>query len=368
MKKEALILERDFIKANYRFFVIAADIGGSNSYFAIMGVRDNKNFDIIMRYSCSTYEVNKVYDILNEMLYEAKRQYNIEVNRCCIGGAGPISRKRGYIKLTNFYLKIDSKEILSNSMLNRVILVNDFEAIGYGLDLLDINKDAIQLEHIGEDLTRGWTPTNTFSVIGAGTGLGMSIAYYDFSKYIHIPLPSEGGHIDFPPYDNMEIEYVEFLKKTALEKKEVHPEFERVLSGFGMENIYNFIRYKTLFKETEITKMIDQLKGNEKLHEIDTNYGRDQTCTKTVDMVINFYARAARALALMSESYGGLFITGRIALNNIDRFKDGKFMGEFEKHDKRSDVLRKTPVYIITNRDVGLYGCCNVAVNFFNIC
>ena len=83
-------------------------------------------------------------------------------------------------------------------------------------------------------------------------------------------------------------------------------------------------------------------------------------------MFINFYARAARNLALMAKCYAGLFIAGKIALKEIEFIKDKRFMEEFEKHDIRPDILKKIPVYVITNIDVSLYGCANAAVNFFS--
>ena len=367
MKKEILVSKKDFGKKNYEFYVAAADIGASNSSFAVIGVVGRKNYDIILKNTCQSKDVDDIPRIFNDLLFEAKELYNVEVNRCCIGGAGPVSRKRGYIKLTNLDLEIDAKQILKNTMLNKVILVNDFEAIGYGLDLLDLNKDTVKLEHVGEDLTTGWTPANVFAVIGAGTGLGMTIVPYNQGNHIHEPLPSEGGHVDFCAYNKFEQELVEFLKKNALEKKEVHPELERVLSAKGKEYIYEFIRSKNIYPETGITNQIDNLDGISKIHEISLNYDRDETCKKTVEVFMNIYARAARTLALISECYAGLFIAGRIALKHIDKFQDKSFMEEFERHDKRNDVLRKIPVYIITNNDVGLYGCCNVAVNFYNI-
>lgn len=367
MDKEIKISKENFNKSKYERFIIVGDIGGTNAYIAIICSKNNKSFDIIFKRTYLTKDINGFENILNDALKEAKEEYDIEISIACIGAAGPISRKRGYVKLTNVDLKINKKELLAKTMLNKIILVNDFEAIGYGLDLLDLEKDVIKLPHVREDLTGNWTAANTFAVIGAGTGLGISITHYDMNKHLHAPLPSEGGHIDFTPYDKLEMELVEFLKEKRVTKKDVHPELERVLSGHGMENIYNFLITKKEFKKTSIVKKINKLKGTEKLQEIENDYGKDKTCKKTVDMFINFYARAARYLALISECYSGLFITGRIALKNIERLKDKSFMEEFERHDKRSDVLRKIPVYVITNRDVGLYGCCNVAINFFNI-
>jgi glucokinase len=283
-----------------------------------------------------------------------------------VAAAGPVSRKRTYIKLTNIDFQVNTSEILNNTLLKKVILVNDFEAIGYGLDLLDINKDVVMLPHVGEDLTNRSLLSNTFAVIGAGNGLGVTIAYYDSQKHMHVPLPSEGGHVEFSPHDEIELELVRYLKERVLKKKDVHPEFERLVSGIGMSHIYDFLRYKKIFPETEITKKIDSMQGIPKLKEID-NSQNDPTCRKTSELFFSFYARAARNLALTAECYSGLFITGGIVSHYLDTIRNGEFMREFEMHDIRNDVLRKTPVYVILNKDVGLLGCCNVAVNFYNL-
>lgn len=366
-EREILISQNDFRISDYKFFVLSADVGGSHTYVAVMGVRSKKKYDMILKYSYKTSEVAVFHEVLNKALQDAHEMFHIGINRCCIGGAGPVSRKRGYIKLTNHDLEINQKEILAHTMLNKVILINDFEAVGYGLDMLDLVEHTYELDHVGEDLTHHWTPGNTYAVIGAGTGLGMSIVHYDLGKHLHIPLPSEGGHMDFVPYNHLEMELVEYLKKNKLTKKDVHPEYERVLCGTGVAILYEFLRSKQMFGETEITKKIDDMSEEEKPQEIFNNYKNDETCAKVVDMFINFYARAARILALIAECYSGLFIAGKIAIRNPELFGTGKFMEEFEKHDKRNDVLRKTKVYIVKNEDAGLLGCCNVAANFYNI-
>ncbi|MBN1793037.1 glucokinase [Candidatus Woesearchaeota archaeon] len=359
--------EKDFDKSKYRFFTIVADVGGTNSYFAVMGVRDNKNYDIILKEKTLTLHLKEIYTPLNDILKKAYETYSIEVGRACISAAGPVSRRRGHIDLTNAGLQIKRGEILSKTLLKKVILINDFEAIGFGIDHLDLNKDVMELKHTGDLGKQGWVFSNTCAVIGAGTGLGTSVVYYDYDTHLHTPLPSEGGHMDLPAHDEFEFDLVQFLKKKVLKTKDAHPEFERVLSGQGLHNIYNFLKSRRGFKPTATTRKLDKLEGNVKLEAIDDNYGKDKTCTQTIDLFVKFYARAAKNLALISECYSGLFIAGRITLRNKDAFTKGDFMKEFEKHEKETGLLKKIPVFIITNTDVSLYGCCNVLTNFYSL-
>jgi len=366
MDKHIYIKPTEFDPKHFERYMLSADVGGEHTYLAAMGIKDKKNFEILFIQVFETSKIEDIFNCLNQVLAEAHNDYKIEIARAVIAAAGPVSRKRTYIKLTNVDLKIDSKEILENTLLKKVILLNDFEAIGYGLDLLDLERDVILLPHVGEDLTRKDNLTNTYAVMGAGNGLGVSIAYYSNNNHMHVPLPSEGGHIEFSPHDHLELELVHYLKDYVLKKKVAHPEYERLVSGPGINHIYDFLRHKKMLPETEANLQIDALKGNEKLVEIQ-NHVNDETCKKAIELFIMFYARAARNLALTSECYSGLFLAGGIVIKYMEKFIHSDFMKEFEMHDVRSDVLRKTPVYIIKNKNVGLLGCCNVAVNFFNL-
>jgi len=270
-----------------------------------------------------------------------------------------------YVKLTNAGLELNTAELLKNTMLTKIILLNDFEAVGYSLDLLNLNKDCLRLPHTKKSRSEIIKISN-YASIGAGTGLGMCIAPYDKVRKLHIPLASEGGHADFPPYDELEMDLVKFIKRKKLTDDKLHPDFENVLSGVGLETIYDFLTSRKGFKKSIIVKEINKLKRDDKLKEIESNCGGDNTCKKTVDLFMKFYARAAKNLALMSKCYSGLFIAGNIALKHISDFKRNEFMQEFEKHDKRPDILRKIPVYVITNRDASLLGCSNAAINFFD--
>ncbi|MBR9705797.1 hypothetical protein GOV14_02060 [Candidatus Pacearchaeota archaeon] len=364
MRRDIKIPTGDFNKSNYTTFIIVGDVGGTNTSMAIVGVRTNTSFDIIFKHSYFTKEIRAFEHILNETLKKAKDEYNIEIEVAALGAAGPISDNREYVKLTNADLELNTYELLNKTLLKKIILLNDFEAVGYGLDLLDLSEDVIKLPHSGEDLTESSTTSN-YAAIGAGTGFGMCIAFYDRQRKLHMPFPSEGGHIELAPNNRLEMGLIRFIKKKKQARRDVHPDVESVLSGPGLENIYDFLISKTWFKN-KILRKIGLLQDAEKLAEIEANYHLDKTCRKTIDLFISFYARAARNLALMSKCYAGLFIVGKIALKELEFIKDKKFMQEFEQHSKRPDILERIPVYVITNESISLYGCSNAAINFFN--
>lgn len=359
MQKSVYISPAEFRKQSYRSFVIVADIGGTNTRIGIMGVKDPKKFDIIFRSNLLTSELRSIESVLNSILKYAKEEYDIETDTACLGTAGAITRigDRSYVRLTNTSLEIDTSKVLPKTMLKSIHLINDFEAIGYGLDILDLSKDVKRITH--PEAVDG-PEESTMAVIGAGTGLGMAIVPYNKERHLHTPFPSEGGHMELASHDLTELELVHFLKK-KVSTKDYHPDIEDVVSGRGIENIYEF--FSTKYPETPLGKRIKQLRGEEKIKMISESYHQDQICKKSIDQFIMFYGRAARSLALLSQPYAGLFIAGGIVLRHPD-WMGRLFLEEFLRHEKKSDFIWKIPVYTIINPDVSLYGCCNVAVNF----
>jgi len=349
--------------------ILAAFVGGKNTKIAIMTVKNKRSFEILFSVDHLTRKIHDFSDSINNILEMAKENYGVKPILGCVAAAGPVSRKRGYIRLTNTDLEIEKTKLLAKTPLKKIFLLNDYEAIGYGIDFLNKSTDMILFPHVGEDLTAGKSNQNTIAVIGAENELGMTIAQYIPIKDLHMAIPSEGGHMDFAPYNDFEAKFVKYLQKKVMSRKDVQPEYERVLSAKGMENIFDYVVGLKGHKQNSIVRKIKKLSGLEKRSAIGENYHRNKACKLTIDTFMSFYARASRNLALMCEPYSGLFLADVIALRYLKREKDKsrmlvRFMTEYELHDKRSDVLRKVPVYMISNKKAGLYGCCNAVVNF----
>jgi len=356
-----------FKKGNSKQYILAAHIGGKNTKVAVMSINSSRSFEIVFSLDYLTRKVGDICPVINNVLEMAKENHGIQPQLGCIAAAGPISRRRNYIKLTNIDLEIRRSKVVSQTHLTKVVLLNDYEAIAYGIDFLKKERDLIMFPHVGEDLTGGKTNKNTIAVIGAENELGMSIAQYIPDKDLHMAIPSEGGHIDFAAYTEFEEELVKYIQGKIMKRRNLQPEYERVLSAEGMENIFKFLASKNT--SNKIVQKISKLRGLEMRSMIGQNYHANKVCRLTIDTFMGFYARACRNLALLSECYSGLYLADVTALRYLKRETDKKrilvrFMNEYEKHDKRSDVLRKVPVYMIINRNVSLLGCCNVATNF----
>lgn len=360
-EKKVKVNSEDFRKREYNGFVLAGDIGGTNTNLAIMGYTDKK-MTYIFSLHFKSQKIKDLIEPINTILKVAKDEYDIEISKSCLAVAGPINPEKNYCKLTNTKFSVDANKILKNTLLGSFSLINDFEAIGYGIEFLDKNNenDIIQLPHPKNCFPKP-AKKGTIVVVGAGTGLGKCIVVYDRNRLKYITLPSEGGHADFAPDNDIEWELMNFFKKNILKTKH-HPSYDKILSGFGIEGIYSFFKYKKMFPSTKFTKEIDSSENKPTL--ISKHSKKDKTCAKVIDVFIRIYARFARNAALDPLSFEGLYVAGGIASKNIEKFKEGTFMKIFENNISMKEILKKIPVFVIMNYDASLYGAANVAVNF----
>lgn len=353
MKVEyAIKHEREGIRnEDYSCFVLGGDIGGTHTNLGIFGVRGNRPI-LIFSLHFKSQELNSLIPAVEKVVDYTKKEHDIHVERACFGAAGRISADRDSGQLTNVEWDITTKEILEKTSLKSALLINDFEAIGYGINLLDLSNesDIFKIKH--NPHLHNELPEATKAIIGAGTGLGKSILVYSDTHKIYVPIPSEGGHGDFPARTEFELELVNFIKKQRRIKSAVS--YEEVISGRGLEILYLFLRALRGAKPTKYTLEIDESKDKAKL--ITSYKDRDETCKETLRLYSLFYARCAKNFVLDSLARGGLYIAGGIASKNPEIFRRQEFIEEFEKADKVSGILKDVPIYVVVNYDVGMYG------------
>lgn len=128
-------------------------------------------------------------------------------------------------------------------------------------------------------------------------------------------------------------------------------------------NIFNFLKEELYPQTNEVTTKIDSLRKKDKPKAIAEHAKNSEICAKAFEMFLEQYAKAARNLAITTLAQGGLYIAGGIAMKNLSQFKKPYFMQTFTKNYKHGDLLRKIPVFIITDYDVSLYGCANAIMH-----
>jgi glucokinase len=338
----------------YPLFVLGADVGGTNTNLGVSGVRNNKPV-LLFSLHFRSQELKSLTPAINETLRYAREKHGIRLGRACIGAAGPVSANHGYCRLINAEWSINAREVLKKTRLRSLFIINDFEAVGYGVNLLNpkIRGDVLTVR---KEVSHGNSKT-TRAVIGAGTGLGKNILVYDDRYKAHIPVPSEGGHADFPAQNEFELKLIEFIRGYRRLREPVN--YEEVISGRGIEAVYEFLKSTGKYKPTRYTREIDE--SGDKTPLIAGYRNRDAACREAFRLYTTYYARCAKNFVLDTLASGGLYIAGGVAAKNPEIFKTKEFIKEFENAYKQTEILKTIPIYVILNHNIGLYGSCFAA-------
>lgn len=343
------IHQTEFEVGQFDGFVLGGDVGGTNTNIAVAGVRDGK---ASLLYSAH-FESRRLFSLvpaIREALDYGREKYGIEVGWGVVGVAGPVADPRR-AKPTNLPWTVDAEEIRREFGFDEFRIENDFMILGRGIESL---KEVDLFSAKGGDPAFG----DGRAVIGAGTGLGKAILVYDGKRYR--PVPSEGGHADFPVQDQFDLDLADFIRGG----RKAPASYEDLLSGRGIEGIYDFLREKRGGTEktgrTEKTGEIED--AVDRAAAISKRRTTDPLCRETFAVYARCFGRCAKNFVLEALATGGLYIAGGIAAKNREVFASPEFLAEFLNAEKQRQILERTPVYVITNYDVSLYGACNAAV------
>ena len=321
---------------------LAGDIGGTNTSL-LLSEHSNSDIQTIYKRIYSSKDYADFYLILEDFLKSSN--LGSPINAACFAVAGPI--QNNVVQVTNLPWLIKKYEIIKRFNIRAVKLINDFQAVGYGLATLD-DKDLKTLQ-AGKPDSEG-----PKLLVGAGTGLGIGIIV-TINTDIRI-MPSEGGNADFSPRNDLEIELLQFLMQ---HKKRIS--CEEVLSGKGLIRIYEFIKANNLAKKT--SELHNRLKSNDSAAKISAYglSGKDPIAELALHYFTKIYGAQAGNLALTILATGGVYIAGGIAPKIIDKLSDGSFIDSFNDNPKMKSILRNMPVHIILNTTVGLNGSRSIA-------
>ena len=189
------------------------------------------------------------------------------------------------------------------------------------------------------------------ALIAAGTGLGEGFMIWN--GRIHVPYPSEGGHADFAPRNEDEIDLLRFLKQ----KYNGRISFERVVSGMGLTNSTSFCAKCGAW--TSRHWLAEQIAAEDDPNTVITEMAlaaKSEICEKALDMFVSAYGAEAGNLALKILSVGGLYVGGGIAPRILEKLKDGTFMKAFTDKGRLSQLLVNMPVRVILESRTALMG------------
>ncbi len=269
----------------------------------------------------------------------------VKLTAACFGIAGPVIDNR--CQTTNLPWIVDGAVIAKQFEIPRVQLLNDLEATAYGL--LWLRPDELEILNAGNPPKK----RQALALVAAGTGLGEGILFWDGKSYR--PMPSEGGHADFAPNDDQEIELLRYLRSQYL-----HVSYERILSGPGLHAIYEFLRDT---KKNEPTWLAEKIKAGNPAAEIAQAglQGQAEIAKQALELFASIYGAEAGNLALKALSLDGVYVGGGIAPKLITKLKDGTFMKGFLNKGRYKKLLSNMPVKVIMNQQTALLGAASVA-------
>jgi glucokinase len=279
------------------------------------------------------------------MIEQMLHRHPVPVAAACFGIAGPVID--GESRPTNLSWTISEKKLRKQFGWNRVQILNDLRATALSIPLLG------RQELFSLNRPQQRKPGN-MALVAPGTGLGQALILHDRGRYR--PLASEGGHADFAPSDEAEVELWRFLYQRF-----GHVSVERVLSGQGLVNIYNWL---TSINGTEASPRVRQAKGTSDPAAIITENainGTDPLCREALERFCRIFGAVAGNLALTGMTTGGVFLGGGITPKILPILEKSEFLDSFTAKGRFSDFLTIIPVRVICNDKAALIGAAQCA-------
>ena len=359
IRKSKKIAHR-FVASKYISFVLGGDISATNSTLAIAGVKKGGRFEIIITFHIMTAYISSLPDLLRGILIQMKNDYKISVSSICLGIAAPVEDENKNISMTNSSLRISKRELVKSTKIKDIRILNDFEIIGYSLNVIAGDKSrilAINRPGTGRAKHAHSQGIAVKAIIGAGTGLGKSILVFDKVNNAYVPIRSEGGHADFPLQDEFDIALAAFLRGSGKVRGSI--QYEDIISGKGISNIYSYLQSTGRYRQTSCQEDVMLSRNSPEI--ISAYSGKDRLCRDTMQKFADYYAMAARNFALEALCFGGLYIAGGIAGKNKGLFTSRRFSQGFQRSSMGSRILKDIPIYLITDYECSLYGACYFA-------
>jgi glucokinase len=315
--------------------ILTGDIGGTKTRLARLRCGPT-GWEIARE---QTY-VSNDHDTLTEIVRLFLQTQDMVPEAAAFGLAGPVQHRQ--CRITNLPWVIDADELERELGIPRVVLLNDLEAVAWGLPALTA-EDVATLQP-GANHSRG-----NRSVIAPGTGLGEAGLYWDGAAYR--PFATEGGHCDFAPTTPLQFEFFQYLQKSH-----PSPAWENVLSGPGLESLYDFLLQQA---DTEPPEwFVAAQNGGDPAAAISVlaDSGEDPIAVQALEEFVKLLGAEAGNLALKHMATGGLYIGGGIAPKIVTWLQRSSFLEQFHLKGKMRELMQSIPVHVILNDRVALYG------------
>ncbi len=324
--------------------ILAGDIGGTNTRLAFFEGRPDRLQPVQIEIYPSAQFPGPV-----EIVRKFLAAHPQAVDGVCFGLPGAVID--GRVETTIVPWVVDSRKMAAELGVASITLVNYLLANAHGIALLEESDFVV--------LNPGVQGKGNCALISAGTGLGEAGLYADGRGGYH-PFPSEGGHADFAPHNELEMDLLRYLMGRF-----EHVSYERVLSGPGLNNIYQFLRETG--RGEEPAWLAEQIAQGDPSAAISKSAleGTSAICVQALDIFVSLYGAEAGNLALKMLATGGLYVGGGIAPKIVRKLSSTAFMKAFSAKGRVGGLLKDIPVRVITNDKTALLGAGRVAALAF---
>ncbi len=320
--------------------LLAGDIGGTKTRVAIVSPEAGPRAPLAE----ATFPSAR-YPSLEAVVREFLGQVNVRVDRASFAVAGPVVA--GRVAVTNLHWLVDEKQLSQELDIPSVHLLNDLEAIACAVPWLAEEPADLHTLNVGQPV-----PAGTIAVIAPGTGLGEGYLTWDGSRYrAH---PSEGGHTDFGPTNEFEIDLLRYLQGRL-----GHVSYEWLCSGIGLPNIYAYLKDSGYADEPPW--LAEQLAATADPTPVIATAALDperpcELCVATLNAFVSILGAEAGNLALKVLSTGGVYLGGGIPPRILPALQHERFLRAFRNKGRLSVVLERMPVHVILNPKAALLG------------
>ena len=323
--------------------ILAGDIGGTKANLAL--------FDTVGPGRISAPHHPETHRCADYPTFEAlvdayRRQHPETVEIASFGVAGPVIG--GHVKGTHLPWEIDARQSSKELGIRTVLLLNDLGATAYGVDALEAN----QLVTIQEGAA---DPESCAALIAAGTGLGETFLVPTPTH--RFPIPSEGGHADFAPRTDRELELFRILRARF-----GRVSYERVVSGIGITNIAGWTHSAKSAAKAWKAHDVEAAGGDlAAIVSAKSLEGSCVWCREAMDLFVSAYGAEAGNLALRGVSRAGVYVGGGIAPKILPALQDGQFVDAFRDKAPHAALLTSIPIRVILEERTAVLGAARFA-------
>jgi glucokinase len=322
-------------------FVLAGDIGGTKTNLGLFS-KDKDRPAIKVLETFSSPDAPDLEHIIRRFLH----MHPAPVSSACFGVAGPVIDRKS--KTTNLPWEVSQDGIKEQFPFQHVRIVNDLIATAMAVPWLN-EKEFFPLNQVASSNGR------QIGLVAPGTGLGIAMMVVHDDRYV--PISSEGGHSDFAPNSEPEAELWQYLHRLY-----GHVSIERVVSGRGLVNIYEWLKDSGRISEPEgFSQELERMDPAMIVADAALS-GKNPGCVEALDLFVSIFGAVAGSVALFGLTTGGIFLCGGISPKILPKLKEDIFLKAFVNKGRFKDFLEKIPVKVILNDKAALIGAAHLAM------